>query len=325
MNSLQTIDSYQQYGTRAASFAWQAEADGLVVGDQNWHIALAEFDAVAGMLRIFVDDLEVVQIAWYPNPDAAFDAIQMLKTVSNSITEFFDGASAHLTVWTSILSADDRTAFLTRSRNPMLISPETLLSYRPYTDSLEDLVGLLTWTEHNLDTPTFETTGLEFPALGYSLTFASTDSTQGTPPTVSGLIASGAQVQIPALGNLRKWNATFAGWGFVAGTPLYQSGDNFTMPAEDTILYPCWTDHVVHAPGSTFLVPSHDVVLHPAWRLLPPASYSVTFDGNGATSGNVPVDEATYEEGDSVTLPGNTGTLVRPGYSFRGWKLEEGD
>lgn len=47
--------------------------------------------------------------------------------------------------------------------------------------------------------------------------------------------------------------------------------------------------------------------------------YSITYDGNGATSGSVPTDSNSYEEGASVTVAGNTGNLIKPGYTFAGW------
>ena len=45
----------------------------------------------------------------------------------------------------------------------------------------------------------------------------------------------------------------------------------------------------------------------------------VTYDGNGADSGSVPVDNNIYHRLDSVLVQGNTGNLVRTGYTFGGW------
>ncbi|MEI7024762.1 S-layer homology domain-containing protein [Paenibacillus sp. y28] len=45
----------------------------------------------------------------------------------------------------------------------------------------------------------------------------------------------------------------------------------------------------------------------------------VTYDGNGSSAGDVPFDSNTYKSGDQVTVAGNTGSLVKEGYSFRGW------
>lgn len=48
--------------------------------------------------------------------------------------------------------------------------------------------------------------------------------------------------------------------------------------------------------------------------------YVVTYDGNGATSGKVPVDRTSYAPGDAAPVLGQ-GTLVRDGYAFGGWAL----
>lgn len=49
--------------------------------------------------------------------------------------------------------------------------------------------------------------------------------------------------------------------------------------------------------------------------------YSVTYDGNGHTSGDVPVDSTLYANGDEVSVADNTGSLGRNGLIFIGWTL----
>jgi len=62
-----------------------------------------------------------------------------------------------------------------------------------------------------------------------------------------------------------------------------------------------------------FLTPSEE---QPAVTL-----YTVTYDGNENTGGEVPVDANLYKEGDLVKVLGNTGPkpLVNTGYDFYGW------
>lgn len=58
------------------------------------------------------------------------------------------------------------------------------------------------------------------------------------------------------------------------------------------------------------------------------STYSVTYNANGATSGEVPSDDNEYEEGDEVTVLGNTGSLAKTGCAFGGWNTQangEGD
>jgi uncharacterized repeat protein (TIGR02543 family) len=48
-------------------------------------------------------------------------------------------------------------------------------------------------------------------------------------------------------------------------------------------------------------------------------SYSVTYNANGSDGGTVPVDGAEYSLDGSVTVLGNTGSLVKAGDNFAGW------
>src|SRR5690349_2600541 len=52
-----------------------------------------------------------------------------------------------------------------------------------------------------------------------------------------------------------------------------------------------------------------------------PGAFTLSYDGNGATTGSVPASPTQYREGDSITVLGNTGSLGRPGYQFYGWNV----
>ena len=55
----------------------------------------------------------------------------------------------------------------------------------------------------------------------------------------------------------------------------------------------------------------------------PVSTYTVTYDGNGATSGNVPTDGTEYDaDNNTVTVLGNTGNLAKEHYSFNGWNTK---
>jgi len=54
----------------------------------------------------------------------------------------------------------------------------------------------------------------------------------------------------------------------------------------------------------------------------PNPTYNLTYNGNGSTGGSVPVDSTDYEEGQLITVLGNTGSLVKTGYSFVGWNTQ---
>ena len=51
------------------------------------------------------------------------------------------------------------------------------------------------------------------------------------------------------------------------------------------------------------------------------STYTVSYEGNGNTSGTPPVDANQYSEGATVTLLG-PGTLLRTGYAFSGWNTK---
>jgi uncharacterized repeat protein (TIGR02543 family) len=53
-----------------------------------------------------------------------------------------------------------------------------------------------------------------------------------------------------------------------------------------------------------------------------PTTYTVTYNGNGSTGGTVPVDSSSYLTGAPVTVLGNTGSLVKTGYTFAGWNTQ---
>jgi len=56
----------------------------------------------------------------------------------------------------------------------------------------------------------------------------------------------------------------------------------------------------------------------------PAVTFSVTYNGNGATGGDLPVDTARYEEGETVTVLGS-GNLVKTGYIFFHWNTKSND
>ena len=95
------------------------------------------------------------------------------------------------------------------------------------------------------------------------------------------------------IGSLTKTGYTFNGWntaGNGSGTS-YNGGDTFAMGSSNVTLYAQWTEN----------------------------TYTVAYNGNFNTGGSVPVDGTTYHNGDTATVLGNTGSLVRTGYTFAGW------
>ena len=52
-----------------------------------------------------------------------------------------------------------------------------------------------------------------------------------------------------------------------------------------------------------------------------PTKYTVTYNGNGNTSGSAPA-AVDYANGATVTVAGNTGSLAKTGYDFGGWNTK---
>lgn len=120
-------------------------------------------------------------------------------------------------------------------------------------------------------------------------------SSSGTEPFDNAYYEEGESVTVLGnTGSLENSGYTFSGWNTsAAGTG---------------------TDR---EPGSRFAMGSSDVTLYAKW--IPVPTYTVTYDGNGSTGGSVPIDGNRYASGASVTVLGNTGSLVKTGHTFSGW------
>ena len=159
----------------------------------------------------------------------------------------------------------------------------------------------------------------EQPALTlYTVTYNGNENTGGEVPVDTTLYKKGDLVTV--LGNtgpesLVNTGFDFAGWNTVAdasGTAR-PVGYVFAMGEADVTLYAMWDA----SPGATGEEDTGGGVYGGGY--VAPPTYTVTYDGNDETSGTVPVDPVSYAEGASVTVLGNTGSLVKTGYTFNGW------
>ncbi|RKP46277.1 hypothetical protein D7Z26_24665 [Cohnella endophytica] len=127
----------------------------------------------------------------------------------------------------------------------------------------------------------------------YVVTYDGNGSDGGSVPA-SGSHDYRSSVAVPNnTGDLTLTGYSFAGWNTEAdgsGT-RYDVGDTFEMGASDAKLYAMWTIN----------------------------RYSVTYHGNGATSGSAPSDSINHVYDTSVNVMGNTGNLAKTGYTFTGW------
>ena len=131
----------------------------------------------------------------------------------------------------------------------------------------------------------------------FSVTYDGNGNTGGNVPTDSTEYEQGQNVTVPGnTGGLIKSGYSFAGWC----VSKEGTGDSYTE-------------------GQTFTIGSADVTLFAKWTANP--TYTVVYRGNGKTGGDVPTDSTNYEQGQIINVKDNTGNLVRSGYSFSGWCL----
>ncbi|TKI48052.1 InlB B-repeat-containing protein [Lysinibacillus tabacifolii] len=134
----------------------------------------------------------------------------------------------------------------------------------------------------------------------YTVIYHANGATSGTVPQDNTHYQENKTVTVQGnSGNLVREGYIFAGWNTQAdgkGT-TYQANDVFPIGTADVMLYAQWTK-----PNTS--------------------TYSVIYHANGATSGTVPQDSTQYEENKTVTVQGNSGQLVRTGYTFAGWNTQ---
>jgi uncharacterized repeat protein (TIGR02543 family) len=123
-------------------------------------------------------------------------------------------------------------------------------------------------------------------AIPRSVTYGLNGGTGSAPTTLTGKTIG----QIVTLDSTTatKDGYTFGGWS-IGGT---------TYPA-----------------GASYTIATADVTPTAVWN---PATYAVSYNGNGATSGTAP-GSGTFTTGGSYTASTNSGTLAKTGFTFDGW------
>jgi uncharacterized repeat protein (TIGR02543 family) len=128
----------------------------------------------------------------------------------------------------------------------------------------------------------------------YTVTYLSNGSTSGSAPIdFSSYIQGQTVTVIGNTGNLLRTHYSFNGWN----TATDGNGTTYTQ-------------------GQTFIMGPSNVTLYAKWTSNP--TYKVTYEANGADSGDIPVDNTNYEEGQLVTVLGNN-SLVKSGYGLVWW------
>jgi uncharacterized repeat protein (TIGR02543 family) len=217
------------------------------------------------------------------------------NTTCNSATDLYNkykpggggvGASS-----TANRRAKNRLATVCGSSNKCFPCYNTLGQYSNYTHNPNGFVpcpGTINISSGSSPTPGPTPSGL------YTLTYDANRGT-GTPPDPTKEYSGGGPVIIKDQGGFLRAGRTFGGWNTSAGGTgtYYPPTSTLTMPYANTILYAQWY-------SSTGL------------------DYNVIYNGNGSTGGTAP-GTLPYKQYQGVGITGNTGSLVKTGFTFYGW------
>jgi uncharacterized protein (TIGR02145 family)/uncharacterized repeat protein (TIGR02543 family) len=123
-------------------------------------------------------------------------------------------------------------------------------------------------------------------------------NTTGSAPVDQNSYKSGMSVTIIGnTNNLVKTGYVFSGW-------------NSKIDATGT----------GYLPGQTFSMGTSNIILYAIWKIQ--STLTITYNDSGKTGGNAPKDTNKYAAGDSIVILGNSGNLVKTGYSFAGWNTK---
>jgi uncharacterized repeat protein (TIGR02543 family) len=111
----------------------------------------------------------------------------------------------------------------------------------------------------------------------------------------------GAMIHYTTDGSAPNVNSPSSG----SGGAIYVQGDGITTTVQAMGILSGWTNS---------LVASATYTIHSRFRVI--------YNGNGSTSGSVPVDGNTYVNSNPATIMGNTGGLLKTGFAFAGWNSQ---
>ena len=140
-------------------------------------------------------------------------------------------------------------------------------------------------------------------------------STTATVTCASGISAFGGGCSISSYGFVlgTSENPTTSNTRYEVGTTYASTGasfsQNLTGLTKNTTYYV--RPYATNSHGTAYGTQTSFTTL---------ATYTVTYNGNGATSGDAPVDASSpYDAGSNVTVLDNTGDLAKTNYTFDGW------
>ena len=92
--------------------------------------------------------------------------------------------------------------------------------------------------------------------------------------------------------------------------------DSTTATTKDGYTFGGWSiSGTTYPAGASYTIGNANVSPSAIWN---PATYAISYNGNGATSGTVP-SAGTFTTGGSYTAQSNSGSLDKSGFTFAGW------
>ena len=135
----------------------------------------------------------------------------------------------------------------------------------------------------------------QWTPIAYRVYYSSNNGNSGTVPSdATNYNITNVVTVVGNTANVGRTGYTWAGWNTAAdgsGT-TYQAAATLTMGSADVTLYAKWTA----------------------------INYTITYNGNGFTTGTVPTDTNNYNIGGTISIAGSNG-LARTGYTFLGWTV----
>lgn len=137
---------------------------------------------------------------------------------------------------------------------------------------------------------------VDSPTVVYSISYDGNSATSGTAPVDNKEYSKGDKaIILRNTGNLIKTGKVFTGW-------------NSLSDGSGTMYKP---DDIIEIKGP--------IRLYANWAL----GYTVTYDGNDATSGSPPSDTTKYSYEQATQVQDNTGNLEKDGFTFNGWTTQK--
>ncbi len=256
------------------------------------------FIAVSALLRSSTSEYHNMSVGIYDTdngspsgaPLASLTTSRDFGVLSTWVTFVFDTPTANLIAghkYAFVIGGDSSVSWLGNSSD--LYSGGSALK----------CTGASSWSSADFISDfAFQTYRVADAPAQYTVTYNGNGNTGGSVPVDTNTYEEGATVTVLGnTGSLVKTGYTFTGWNTAANG----SGTSYTA-------------------GQTFAMGSSNVTLYAQWTALP--TYTVTYDGNGNSGGSVPTDGTAYYQNDTVTVLGNTGSLVKTGYTFAGWNTQ---